>query len=61
MSNYENAIGTKMTVEQKGKGFTTRRHYLASKRVPTETVTRNHRSYSAVEKIIICQDFVEVK
>lgn len=52
MANYQNAAGTKMTVSNKGKGFTTARHFLATKRFPAETVIVNHKAYSGVEKMI---------
>ena len=60
MANYENSAGTKMTVANKGKGFTSALHFLATKRMPAETMNYNHRSYSGVERMIKKWRMVEV-
>ncbi len=52
MNLYKNLAATVLEVEAKGKGFVTKRHYLATKRMPSETVEKYHRTYSPVEKMI---------
>lgn len=63
MTTYMNVAGTRLEVEIKGRGFVTKRYYLASKRIPAEMVEKFHKCYSAVEKLIKRQSFelIEVR
>jgi len=58
METYTSATGNTLEVTPKGKGFTTIRHYAATTHSPAEIVTKHHRSYSAVEKMIVRFNFI---
>jgi len=60
MSEYHSDTGTVLKVESSGKGFKSSLTFLATPRIPEETIAKRHRSWASVERLIKKYRLIEV-
>lgn len=50
--NYTSGTGKRVIIEPVGKSFKSTTYYPATKHSPSETITKTHRTWAGVDKII---------